>query len=661
MKPRKGRGGGFSGRNLRSYSLSSDASPEDLLHSATQLHREGKLKKALEVYNQILKTSPDHPDAHYYIGTIHLTRGAHPLAELHLQRAVAADPNLAGAHNALGLLFATQRRLTEAVAAYAHTLALLPNDPIPHNNLGAVLLELERPEEAEIFFRRATILKSDYAQAYNNLGTALLALDKASEALPQIRCAVEINQNFAMAHANLGQALMSLHRLEEAAISYNHALAISPDHAETHSHLGIVLAKLDKPEQAIQCQNKAISLSPKCAEAYNNLGNIYHWLGRPNEARQSYEQAIHLSPKKAAYYLNLFESMRFTTPDQHLRSMQTLLDNTTLSPKDRMTLHFALGKALDDAGCYPESFQHQLQGNLIKRNQILYHEAKVLDSLQRTQETFTPNLMKACQGFGVPSSIPIFIVGMPRSGTTLVEQILASHPEVFGAGELNDWPTALTNLVASVSSGNEPNEIVSRTTPSFPEIFSALSHAQWQSLGEAYLRTLGSKAGIRVVRRITDKLPLNFRFLGMIHLALPNARIIHVQRDPIDTCLSCFSKLFIEGNPFTYDLGELGRYYRAYQKLMAHWQRLLPSGVMLDVSYERLVEDFEPQCRRIIHHTGLEWNPACLTFHKTERSNRTASATQVRQPIYRSSIDRWKPPQELLQPLLSGLEVTRGN
>ena len=315
----------------------------------------------------------------------------------------------------------------------------------------------------------------------------------------------------------------------------------------------------------------------------------------------------------------------------------------SLPMEDRRDLHFALGKAYADLDQRERSFHHLLEGNALKRREFVYDEAETLGFLDRIRTVFTAELMHSKRGLGDASMVPIFIVGMPRSGTTLVEQILASHPKVFGAGELKEFSKAATSL--GMSNG----------ALSFPEVVPALSAEQLRQLGTSYLD--GVAAAAPKAERITDKMPANFSFVGLIHLALPNARIIHMRRDPIDTCLSCFSQLFAGDVPYCYNLGELGRYYRAYQTLMEHWRRVLPAGLMLEVEYEKVVADIEGQARQTVAYCGLEWDDACLDFYKTQRPIRTASATQVRQPIYRTSVGRWKPYQHLLQPLIKELGI----
>ena len=286
------------------------------------------------------------------------------------------------------------------------------------------------------------------------------------------------------------------------------------------------------------------------------------------------------------------------------------------------------------------AFERYLAGNALKRREIGYDEAATLAMLQDIRNLFTPERVSALQGFGQRSDVPIFVLGMPRSGTTLVEQILASHPQVFGAGELELLPRLLARR--GDRSGVEVDTV-------------DLSAAMVCRVGAKYLADLRQLAP--GAKRITDKMPANFALVGFIHLALPDARIIHVRRSPIDTCVSCFSTLFTVGHPYTYDLAELGRYHRAYQEMMEHWQRVLPAGVILDVQYEDVVADLDAQARRMLAHCGLPWDDACLAFYETERAVCTASAAQVRRPVYATSVGRWRAYQSSLQPLLQALDI----
>jgi len=341
-------------------------------------------------------------------------------------------------------------------------------------------------------------------------------------------------------------------------------------------------------------------------------------------------------------------SKRFTAGDPQLHAMEELgRDATALDEDQGMELHYALGKACADLDRREEALSHLREANTIKRRKITYDEAAVLAQLGRVKQVMTRELMERKAGYGVASDLPVFIVGMPRSGSTLIEQILASHPAVFGGGELPNFGQTVADLC-------EPAITVAQFTELVPDL-------PGERLGEIGARYLDSVRALAPdARRITDKLLGNYRMAGLIHLALPGARIIHARRDPLDTCLSCFERLFFGSHQaFTYDLAELGRYYRAYEALMAHWREVLPEGVMLDVHYEELVDDFEPQARRIVAHCGLDWDASCLAFHKTERAVQTASAVQVREPLYRSSIGRWQGVAHLLKPLLDELGADR--
>jgi tetratricopeptide (TPR) repeat protein len=395
---------------------------------------------------------------------------------------------------------------------------------------------------------------------------------------------------------------------------------------------------------------RALALKPDLADAHNNMGNVLKELGRLAEALDAYLEALRLDPSISGVYVNLADSKKFAAGDPHLAAMEALAAKTDgLSKTDRMQLDFALGKAFADIKDHARSFKHLQAGNAAKRATIAYDEQASFALFDRIAAAFSRDLIAAKSGGGDPAATPVFIIGMPRSGTTLVEQIIASHPLAYGAGELQ----ALNDVVLTVR-GPDGN-----TLP-YPEFVASLDGNALHQIGGRYvalLRELAAKHGCADAARITDKMPSNYYFAGLIHLALPNATIIHTMRDPVDTCLSCFSKLFAAEQNHTYDLGELGRYYKRYERLMAHWRAVLPEGRMLEVRYEDVVADLEGQARRIIAHCGLPWDDRCLSFHETDRPVRTASATQVRQPIYTSAVGRWRVYEAQLGPLLEALEI----
>ena len=307
-----------------------------------------------------------------------------------------------------------------------------------------------------------------------------------------------------------------------------------------------------------------------------------------------------------------------------------------------MHLHFALAKAYDGLDRPELAAGHLLDANRLKRQQISYDEADMLRLMDRSRALIGRYFIQSHEGYGAQSAAPVFIVGMTRSGSTLIEQILSSHPQVNGAGEL-----AILDQVAGSIRSELPG------VPRFPEMMLKMSPADFRTLGELYVARITQRAP--AATRITDKMTVNYLFVGLIHLALPNATIIHVLRDPLDTCLSCFSTHFTKGHEHTYDLAELGRYYRHYRDLMTHWHRVLPPGRIVDVHYEQLIADFEGTARRIVARCGLSWDAHCLNFHRNERPVRTASSVQVRKPIYRTSVGRWRNYEAMLQPLVAEL------
>ncbi|WP_174246379.1 sulfotransferase [Burkholderia sp. L27(2015)] len=428
-----------------------------------------------------------------------------------------------------------------------------------------------------------------------------------------------------------------------------------------HDH-GCALEQSHRLEEAVLCYRQAVRLNPGADASFNNMANCLHALGRFAQAHDAYRQAIRLAPMNGSYYRNFSQSYRLMADDPCFISMsQLIMRAETLTIENRAQLHFAYGHALSDQGHQEIAFEHFLKANALKRPGVPYDEAMTLNLIKCMPDLFTIDLLRAKRGLGDPSDAAIFIIGMPRSGSTLIEQILASHPRVFGAGERPDFAQSLWRFIT----GDDDHAKIDI------DALHTVTQAQLAQLGAEYTRSIrsatndgandaahgGADSGADSTARyarIADKYPFNFIHVGMIHLALPNARFIHSRRAPVETCLSNFSRLFHDV-PFSYDLGELGRYYRAYDTLMAHWRSVLPDGVMLEVRYEELVDDLEGNARRMCAHCALEWDEHCMTFHRTQRQVVTASAAQVREPLYRTSLHRWHPPATILQPLYDAL------
>ncbi len=617
---------------------------QNLFADACRYHQAGRLSEAERAYRQFLALNPRQPDALHLLGVVAYQSGRHAAAVDLIGQAIGLRGDVPVYHNNLGIALGELGRFGEAVTHYKRALTLKPDFVDAHFNLGNALQEQGELDEAIAYYQRAIAFKPGHAEAHNNLGNGLKRQGKLDEAMVHYQRAIALKPDYAEAHSNLGRVFKEQSKFAEAMVHYQRALAFKPDSAEIYLNMGNIFRLHSKYGEAMAYYQRAIAFKPDLAETYYNLGIALRELGQFDEAQRAYERALELEPRNGWYYRQLFDGRRVIAGDRHLAAAEKLVEDMTSLPiEDQRELHFALGKAYEDLEQRERSFRHRLEGNALKRRESVYDEAEMLGFLDRIRTVFTAELMQNKRNLGNPSMVPTFIVGMPRSGTTLVEQILASHPKVFGAGELAEFSKAVTSL-------GMPNGALS-----FPEAVPALSTEQLNQLGTSYLDAVAAEAP--GAERITDKMPTNFRFVGLIHLALPNARIIHMRRDPIDTCLSCFSLLFTGDHPYCYDLGELGRYYRAYQMVMEHWRQVLPAGVMLDVRYEEVVADVEGQARQIVAYCGLEWDDACLDFYKTQRPIRTASATQVRQPIYRTSVGRWKPYHHLLQPLIKELGV----
>lgn len=611
-----------------------------VLHNlALVLIQTGRLEEAAEAYRKIIAGAPDDAAAHAYLGQVLRSLGRNEQALAHLQRSIVLKPDFVEAHVNLGNLLVALNRPQEALASYAKAQALNPRLAEPYNNMGNLLASLGRHAEAVPQFEKALALRPDFVAAMNNLGESLSALGRHEQAIVWFERALSISPNDALTESNLGMALAALNRHDEAIAHYRTALALQPNFPAALNNLGNSLDALVRSNESLESFETLLALEPDNAWANFGAGNAHRILGRLDEARRFYERAIALAPGISTFHRPLVEIRRVREDDPQLEVLEDLAQRSEALPlNEQIELHFALAKAYDDLERYEAGFEHLQSGNALKRRMVAYDEASQLGALRNIEAAFTSEMIAAQGGLGNPSDLPIFIVGMPRSGTTLVEQMLASHPRVFGGGELSYASVFVSHGEAGAK---------------FPFEVGSLSGEQLHDLGSLYVARLRALAPL--ADRITDKLPFNFSLAGLIHLVLPNARIIHLRRDPVDTCFSCYANLFSQGIEFSNDLGELGRHYRAYQRLMAHWRCVLPQEAMLEVQYEELVGDFEAQSRRIVDYCGLEWDTHCLSYHETKRAVRTASSAQVRRPLFKSSIGRWLPYKKQLQPLLDAL------
>jgi tetratricopeptide (TPR) repeat protein len=580
-------------------------------------------------------------DSLFKTGVDHYQAGQFNEAEDCYRRALGIQPGHPGILCNLGAVLHKQSKLDEAIAVYRDAIRINPRYALPHANLGSALKDQGKLEEAISSFRAAVRFSPDYQDAHFHLGLALHAQRKFADAASAFQQAVKIKPDYAEAYCHFGIALYEQGKFDEAIAAQRAALRIEPDFASAYYNLGLALYQRGRLDDAVSAYEDAIAAKPDYTDAHNGLGIALMDLGRLSEARGSLEEAVRLAPQNAKYWRDAGLVTRFVAGDPRLAAMEELMKERAARPiNEQIELHFALGKAYDDVAQYADAFRHWLEGNALKRRHIDYDEAATLAEMSEVGSAFTAELIQSSQGAGNPSSIPIFIVGMPRSGSTLIEQILSSHPKVHGGGELSFFRKAVEDtLVASSGSVASRDDI--------------------RQIGDRYLREVEQLAP--KAAHITDKLPRNFIFSGLIHVALPNAPIIHTMRDPIDTCLSCFSISFGGEQDFAYDLAELGRYYRRYASLMKHWHRLLPPGRILDVRYEDVVADPECQIRRILAHCGLDWDSRCLDFHKTERAVRTASNVQVREQLHDRAVARWRHYADFLEPLIAEINDTKSD
>lgn len=456
--------------------------------------------------------------------------------------------------------------------------------------------------------------------------SALAGAGRSGEAIEAYRRLIGAEPGLAQAHNNLGTLLASLGREAEAIPYFERAIELQPGVASTHGNLGVALYVTGRLTEARHQFARQTALEPRNAHARGLLGVVTLELGDVNEALQLFERAIEDAPNSAWLYLRWADATTVRRNDARIAAMEALLATAPgLSAADRSQLGFALGKAYDDIGDYDAAFAHYEKANRLQRQEVAYDEPSELRKLEDVATAYDAGTMRELAGRGDPSGVPIFIVGMPRSGTTLVEQLLAAHPDVHAAGETNAFELALQEFGAH----------------------------HLRSLGRSYVERVTADAPHAL--RVTDKFLPNFAHAGAIALALPNARIVSVRRDPVDTCLSCYFQAFMKAQPFSYDLAELGRYYRAYERLMQHWREVLPAGATIEVRYEDLVADFERVARSIVERCGLEWSDACLAFHASQRPVRTASAAQVRRPLYASAVNRSANYRKHLGPLLEAL------
>ena len=682
---------------------------KQLLKSALGWHQAGELQKAESAYRQILEKQPDNDEALHLMGVLLHQTGRDELAEQVIHAAIKLDSsndtyyfNLAeiqraihrpevAIHNyrnaiklesneadyffGLGSAFSDTSNWQQATEAFDKALILSPGDSQIHNNLGNALAEMGEYNQAIEHFHKAIALQPAVADSYFNLALALDETEAFDDAIAAYQKALSLNPDIPQALANLGRLHRQANNLANAEKNYQQALELKPnlhsalmglaavyrdigdyvralryyqqlldarsDDVIALTLLGDCLAKLDRYEEALEQIKKALVVKPDNAESHFGLGTCLQALGRFDEAAQSHRKALSLQPDltEAAYNLVLIDSQSLGENDLEKLSQRSA--DESLDESTRINLHFALAKAYHDRGSYDKAFTQLRVGNDIKSKSNPFSPEVYEDYIERIITVLDKAFFESHIDYGLETEVPIIIVGMPRSGSTLVEQIISSHAQAYGAGELNDMRILAKRIPE-----------IMNTQQQEPECLADISREIIGQLANEHLRKLNNLSN--GADRVCDKMLGNFLKLGLIYLMFPRARIIHCQRNPLDTGLSCYFQNFARGLRFTYDLEHLGIAYRGYLKVMEHWRQVLPMQ-MLEVSYERMISDQEATSRELIEFCGLDWDENCLDFHQQQRGVKTASFWQVRQPIYKSSVSRWRHYERQLEPLIKVL------
>ncbi|AZO02682.1 tetratricopeptide repeat protein [Mesorhizobium sp. M2A.F.Ca.ET.037.01.1.1] len=533
-------------------------------------------------------------------------------------------------------------RRQEAEALYRQVLGQQPNHAAALQFLGLLLHQTGRSEEGLELIEQSVTLQPRNADFLNNMGTVMRDLGRVAAAVDFFRGAVDIKPDQLAARDNLGSSLKQLGQFDAAEEIFRGTIGRNPFHVRARIGLAETLQEAGRLDEAIKLFRESLSIRPKDAELLYGLGVAMMEKGKLDEAADLARQAVAVVPGMAKAWLLLTQVKRQTERDKELAGMEAEHAKAPQGSLARMQLSFGLGKVNDDLKDYGRAFDYFAEGNAIRRQGIDYDPVRTRGEFEAMKAAFDKTFFEKHRTSDISADTPIFVVGMPRSGTTLVEQIIASHPQVYGAGELNILKTAVGKQFPMSMPGGFPAGIADTPDKAFAEA------------GQAYLDMLHSR--YPGYRHVTDKMPGNFMLVGFLHMMLPKAKIVHCARDAAATCLSIFKVHFRgDSHRYGYDLGELADFHNLYTDIMAHWHKVLP-GVVHDVRYEDFVADQEGQTRALMAHLGLPWDDKVLSFHETDRPVRTASAAQVRQPMYQGSVDLWKRYGDRLKPLLDKLQ-----
>ena len=591
-----------------------------------------QLDAALTIYDKAIAIQPAYGQAHYNRGVTLQQMQQMSAALVSYEHALAVQPEFIEAHINRGAIFQQLGKTDDAIASYELALEIDPDHAETHNNMGIIYAGTDDHERAQTYYEKALALKPDYVEGYINLATMLFNRDHIGAAIAHIETALGHDAKDAMAHNLYGLLKNAQGDVAGALASYATAIAQNSDFAEPHINKGLALQQSGAHTAALAAFDRAIKINPDHAEAYNNKAVTLQELGRFDAALASYDQAITLAPDYALAYFNRSNLIKDIAPnDPMLANMERLFADHNTDRNARKKLGFALGATHEKMANYDTSFRFLQQANDLRKAESDYHiedDRILFTMITDSYRLFQPHCPEIKNTQTKDVIQPILIVGMPRSGTSLAEQILASHPDVHGAGELDTLNTLFETLFIS------PDQKLS------PKDMAQLVASETETIRAQYFETLTTCAdGASVV---TDKLPLNFRWAGFIKQIFPEAKIIHLKRDPRAICWSIYKHEFAsKGNGFAYDIDDLANFYRLYADLMEVWHRLLQDNIY-ELNYERLTQSQEEETRALLAFCDLAWAPQCLDFHKTERAVQTASNVQVRKKLYKGSSDAWR-------------------
>jgi tetratricopeptide (TPR) repeat protein len=649
------------------------ASFEESLCQAHAALRAGRAATAERRLRSLETRFPGEPNCLWLLGASLLEQDKIPESIATLEALLTRVPDMARARVDLARAYRSDGRAARAREEVRRVLEKIPHHHLAWLAYGDVLVDLGQYADARLAFERArltdpqralveeataalvaddrktservfrSILQEDasHVAALCGLAALSLAADKGNDSERLLRHALKQSAHHPLVWRGLCQALTALGRLGEAEAAARRLIKIEPKNPQSWITIATVSTRLLRQEQALEAYEQAARLQPDEVRLRMSIGHVQKTLGRRADSEASYKAALAMDPGIAEAYWSLADLKNYTLDDAEVETMQRLLTSDKREPSNEAQLHFALGKAFEQREQYADAFAHYARGNALRRLDEPFDIEQFESRTARIRALFDAGFFAQRAGSGDPSPAPIFIVGLPRSGSTLLEQILASHSRVEGTMELPN----ILNITRQFD-----DMVASRD--GYPETVGTAPAGLFTALGSRYL---DETAPLRSGREhFTDKLPNNFSHVGLIHAILPNATIIDARRHPMDCCFSTFKQHFAKGQTFSYDLDDLGHYYRCYLSLMDHWDAVLP-GKVLHVQHEDLVRDPEANIRRLLDHCGLPFEPACLKFHETRRSVRTASAEQVRQPLYTSGVGHWRHFEKELQPLRQAL------